>query len=180
MARTAASDPLSNFRFHLTATPLEGIGSTDPLQPESEGGITGPEAGFTKGGVPTIEVENADYREGIATWTQKYPGIPSTNEVTYTRGAAKRDTVFFKCVLAAVEGREYRVDLTMWHFTRSGRSSPFNRDTNLTPANAKRYRMYNAYAFSCKPSEDLDSGSSEISVSEIGFRFERPEFLGVS
>jgi hypothetical protein len=177
MARAAATDPVSNFRFHLTATSLAGIDQNDPLQPASDGGITGPEAGFTKGAVPTYEVENADYREGISTYTQKYPGIPSTSDVTFSRGAAKRDTAFFQCVLAAIEGREYRVDLTMWHFTRSGRGTPFNRRTNLQPANAKRYRMYDAYAFSCKPSEDLEAGSSEVSIMEIGFRYERWEML---
>jgi hypothetical protein len=179
MARAQATDPLAKFRYHLTSTALGGAATPDPLQPGVDGGITGAEAGFQKGGVPTYEVENADYREGISTYTHKFAGIPSTNEVTYSRGAARRDTAFFAMVKATIEGREYRVDLTLWHFTRPGRSSTFSRETDLQPSRAKRYKMFEAYAFSCKPAEDLEAGSSEIALQEIGFRFERWELLPV-
>ena len=104
-----------------------------------------------------------------------YPGIPKTNELTFSRGAVAQSSPFYQLVVAAIEGRPYRTNLTLWHFKREGRSSPFNRDVDLAPARAKRYRIFEAIPTFQKPGEDFDSGSSEVSVEEIRFKFERWE-----
>jgi len=176
MARTSASDPLHNFRFHARATAIGGIGN-DPLQPggapSSDGATETAEAGFQAVTTPEYTVETAEYREGLFTYTHKYPGIPTTNEITMSRGAARLDTAFFTWVTAAIEGGEYRADVTIFHALRGGRQEPFNAEKNFTAANSKRYILRQAWPMRVKIAGDLDSSTSDISLAEIDVAYEK-------
>lgn len=175
MARAQATDPLHNFRFHVRATAVDGIGS-DPLQPGGEpspGVGDSAEAGFQSVTTPEYTVESAEYREGLKTYTEKYPGIPTTNDLTFARGVARGDTAFYTWVTAAIEGREYRADLTIFHAMRTGRSHPFNADADFTAANSKRYIVRQAWPMRVKVAGDLDSSASDVSLAEVDVAYEQ-------
>lgn len=175
MARAQATDPLHNFRYHARAGAVAGLAGTDVLQP---GGAPSPgvgdsaEAGFSAITTPEVTVESAEYREGTQTYTMKFPGIPTTNELTFSRGVSRRDTAFFGWLLAAAEGREYRADVTLFHAHREGRSYPFARDTDFADANVKRYVCENAFPVRVKLAADLDASTSDVSISEMDVAFE--------
>lgn len=178
MARAAATDPLHNFRFHVTAGEVAGIDSSDPLQPtvgHAAGGIIGQQAqaGFQAATLPELTVETAEYREGNKTYTEKYPGVPTVNDITLTRGVARADTAFITWVLAAAEGAEYRTDINIFHAVREGRSFPYDADADFTSANSKLYRLFNAYPSRVKVGTDMDSTSSDVSLAEIDIVYER-------
>lgn len=173
MARAQATDPLHSFRFHARAASVAGLDG-DPLQPEDGSGIVGDaaEAGFQAVGTPEYTVEASEYREGTRTYTQKYPGVPSTNDVTMSRGVARGDTAFYNWVTAAIEGREYRTDLTIYHATRTGRSFPFSATDDFSDDNSKRMVLFQAFPIRIKPAADLDAATSDVSLAEMDVAFE--------
>lgn len=183
MARPSATDPLHNFRYHIraagnTALGLPGGFRDDPLQPGAGldgGGVIGeqPEAGFQAATTPEFTMEVAEYREGVKTYTEKYAGIPTTNDLTFSRGAARADTSFLDWILAAIEGGEYRADVDMFHAIRAGRSFPFNAVDDFQPANSKLYRLFNGIPIRVKVAADMDATSSDVSLAEIDVAYER-------
>jgi phage tail-like protein len=185
MARAQATDYLHNFRFHVRADTVAGLGQ-DPLQPggtpgsgrgEPLGGLL-PEAGFQAVTTPEYTVESVEYRDGLHTYAEKYPGIPTTNDLTFTRGVARNDSAFLDWVTAAIEGREYRSDVTVMHAVRVGRGSAaganglFNSTLDFTAQNSRIYKLFNAFPMRVKVSGDLDSGTSDVSLAEVDVAFE--------
>lgn len=185
MPRAAAQDPLQAFRFHARSnTGLAEVLGTNPndlLQPEASSREhiinNGAEAGFNSITMPELTLELGEYREGIMTYTQKYPGVPSVNDLTFNRGATRKDTAFFNWVLAAVEGNNYRDDITIYHIPRP--QNTLNRDTaagNNLPINdetSKRYICREAVPIRVKPSADLDASTSDVGLMEMDVAFER-------
>lgn len=174
MARAQASDPLHAFRYHVVATGIAG-GGPDPLQPAGASGVVGgdqSQAGFNSVGTPEYTLESAEYREGTRTYTMKFPGIPSTNEITMSRGVARGDTSFYGWVVSAIEGREYSTDLSIFHGTRESRSVPYNPSTDFSLQNSKTYTLFNVVPARVKISSDLDASSSDVSLAEIDVSFE--------
>lgn len=152
MARAENTDFYQSFRFHV-------------VEPN---GFLNPAAGFQAVGTPEYTVENVDYREGIYKYTRKYPGIPSTAEITLSRGVARRASNFFTWVRAVIEGGEYRTDLEIWHFHRV---DPFGIDG----APSRVYRLLNAFPVRVKIAADLDSQGSDVSLEELDIAFEEFE-----
>ena len=189
--RPAATDPLHAFRFHaamVEGSPVLGIPGASPsdvLQPISagEGYIAGQgsQAGFQSITAPELTQEIAEYREGIRTYTQKYPGVPSVNDLTFIRGAARLDTSFFAWILAAAEGDEYRGDLVVYHIQRpertvaiAGRDAQMaGSEIDLTDNNTKQYILRDAFPTRVKIAGDLDSSTSDVSLSELDVAYER-------
>ncbi|MBW2169347.1 MAG: phage tail protein [Deltaproteobacteria bacterium] len=189
--RAAATDPLHAFRFHakmIAGEPVNGIPGANPndvLQPSSagEGFIAGQgaEAGFQSITSPELTQEPAEYREGIRTYTQKFPGVPSVNDITMIRGCARFDTSFISWILAAAEGDEYRGDLTIYHIQRPKRELAIgNQGANMaateievTDKDTKRYILRDAFPTRVKIAGDLDSSTSDVSLSEIDVAYER-------
>ena len=182
MARAQATDPLHNFRYHVRVTGIDGLGD-DPLQPggsplaEGYSPASTAEAGFQAASTPEYTTEVAEYREGLTTYTRKFPGVPTTNEVTLSRGVARFDTTFYAWVVAGIEGREYRADVTYFHAQREGRTHPFNPDDDFTPQNSKRYILREAFAMRVKPAADMDATSSDISLAEVDIAYENFEIV---
>ena len=179
MSRAQATDPLHSFRFH--AKLVEG-------QPGYTGNLNGDqigdaEAGFTTLTAPEVTLEHAEYREGNRTYTEKYPGIPTMNDITLTRGVARRETAFFEWLLAAIEGREYRGDLLIMQFPRfdrGGRVGAASPGLELPEGYenlSKRYLLYNASPSRVKLAGDMDATTSDVSVAELDVVFERPDVL---
>jgi phage tail-like protein len=177
MARAMATDPLHAFRFHVRADPIPGL-SEEPLQPAvSIDGYRGvgqqSEAGFQAVTSPELTVESTEYREGLKTYTHKYPGIPTVNDLTFSRGVARADTAFLQWVKAAVEGQEYRTNLYIYHAIREGRSYPFQADIDFTTDNSKTYYVREAFPIRVKIAGDLDASTSDVSLSEIDVAYEK-------
>ena len=196
MGRSAATDPLHAFRFHARmvegdASPVNGIpgaAAGDVLQPSEagEGFIAGQgaEAGFQAIPAPELTQEVAEYREGIRTYTQKFPGVPSVNDITLIRGCARFDTSFISWILASAEGDEYRGDLIIFHIQRPKRDLAISpgaggsaqmaaSEIELTDANTKRYILRDAFPTRVKIAGDLDSSTSDVSLSELDVAYER-------
>ena len=181
MARAAASDPLHSFRFHVRANgndSAEVNGSTDLLQPGGTGaGYTigdGAEAGFQAVTTPEFTLEHVEYREGTKIYTEKYPGIPSVNDLTMSRGVARKDTAFFDWIVRAIEGAEYRCDLTIFHFIRGSRSVSF-QSNDVADTNTKRYVIRNGSPGRVKVAADLDASTGDVSLAEVDVIMERFE-----
>ncbi len=176
MARAQAADPLHNYRFHARAGGVDGLATRDALQP---GGVPSPgvgdtsEAGFTAITTPEYTLESAEYREGIKTYTEKYPGIPTVNDMTFSRGVARNDTAFLAWMLAGIEGREYRSDITIFHATRAGRSYPHDIATSFPNGETKRYFAENCFPVRCKVAGDLDASTSDVGIAEMDAACER-------
>jgi phage tail-like protein len=198
MGRAAATDPLHNFRFHAkmvagTGSPVAGIPGASPadvLQPSENGagfiagGNVGAEAGFQSITMPDVSAEVAEYREGNRTYTMKFPGVPSVTDSTFQRGVARYDTAFYSWLLAAIEGDEYRADVTVYHVQRPRRTldivpgaggKAFMAATELavSDVNTKRYILREAFPMRVKLAGDLDSTASDISISEMDVAAER-------
>lgn len=178
MARAQSTDYLHSFRFHVRSdNALPGIGNgIDLFQPDGvagRGGVGQPEAGFQAVTTPEYTVESVEYREGLRTYAEKYPGIPTTNDLTFTRGVARNDSAFFNWVTAAIEGREYRADLSVFHATRTGRSVPFATATDFHNTNSRVYGLKNAFPMRVKVAGDMDSGTSDVSLAEVDVAFEQ-------
>lgn len=181
MARAAAADPLHSFRFHVRADGGDSgrvDGSTDLLQPGGTGAGfivgDGAEAGFQAVTTPEFTLEHVEYREGTKIYTEKYPGIPSVNDLTMSRGVARKDTGFFDWIVRAIEGAEYRCDLTIFHFIRGSRSVSFQSD-DVSDATTKRYIIRNGSPGRVKVAADLDASTGDVSLAEVDVIMERFE-----
>jgi len=174
MARDISTDFLHSFRFHANTI---GDGY-DPLQAPGN-----PEAGFNNMTTPELTIESVEYKEGLDIYPRKYPGAPTVNEITLSRGVTFIDTSFWEWARATVEGSEaYRVDLAILHYHRGGYLSTPRatlatadiithvKSDEATPA--RRYELYEAFPIRHKPAADLDATSAEVSLMELDVAFE--------
>ncbi len=166
--RAAAEDLMQGFRFHVTASTSVGADplafTTDPAE--------GAQAGFQSVTIPEVTTEAAEYREGTSKWTQKYPGPPTVSDCTLMRGIAMTDTAFFDWIMAALDGREYRADVTIWHYQRA------EMDQALAAGvSTRQYLCGNAFGIRAKPAGDFDSTSGEVSLAEVDFAMESLEVI---
>lgn len=172
--RAQANDFMQGFRYHVTATTAAG---TDPLVVNRNAkGEHGVHAGFQSVTLPEISTEASEYREGTFKWTEKYPGVPVVAPMTLIRGIVKNDNAFYNAVMAALNGEEYRMDVTVYHFHRGDVGSADHIDmSNIDNDSVRQYRCYNAFGTRAKPAGDLDSMASEVSLAEIDLEMERFE-----
>jgi len=182
MARAQATDPLHNFRFHaqiIGSSTYQGAIATDVIGDQGTNG----EAGFSAITIPEVSAEAAEYREGIRTWTEKYPGVPTVGQVTLSRGVARYETNFFDWMLAVIEGREYKGDLVIYHFPRAAleRTAVVTGGTGNDGlgipdgaiSRARKYHCFNAHPSRVKIAADMDATSSDVSIAEMDVEVER-------
>ena len=174
MARSAADDLFHSFRFHATAS-RSGDAGSDPLK------VGGLEAGFSAITVPEYTLEAVEYREGSSVFTQKYPGLPTTADLTFSRGVVLNDTGFYQWLVETMaSGMQYRADVTIYQFHRSGlpewaitEVSPLTKVTN--PASVvpgRRYVVFEAFPIRVKPAGDLDASTADVSIAEADVAYE--------
>lgn len=170
--RAAADDLMQGFRFHATAQDFAG---KDPLQPgfvrgsDSEPFEGGGQAGFQSVTLPELSLEAVEYREGTFLWTQKYVGPPTVSNCTLMRGVAKKDLAFYDWCMNAVNGAEYRSDVTIWQYQRAEMADATSATTGST---MRRVICHNCIPSRVKPGADLDSMSGEVSLAEVDFELE--------
>lgn len=182
MSRAQESDFLQSFRFHVTADDAGG-GAARFLLPSStivNGKLEEkPQAGFSAINTPSGTIDVAEYREGQYIYTRKYPGIPTMDDVTMSRGVALTDTEFFFWFTTAIEGNgEYRSDITIRHFHRgipdvSEALQASSQNLNLDSTVRKQYVLHEAFPTAHKVAADLDSTASEVSIMDLTVSYER-------
>jgi phage tail-like protein len=177
MARTVATDFLHSMKFQVVVDDGDrGI----TLSPEGRS-----EAGFSMVTTPEATVESVEYREGTYIYTRKFPGNPTMNDITFSRGVARRDSTFWDWMRRTLEGSgEYRVDLSIRHFHRDTalvRETPAVNAVNSTEIDietpARTYLIKQAFPMRHKSAGDLDATASEISIMELDVSFEYFEIL---
>jgi len=159
MARAETTDFFQSFRFHVKAGPaFDGSVFLDP------------QAGFQSVSTPEYSLDNVEYREGLYKYTRKYPGVPSTNELSLARGVARKGTAFYDWVKTAIEGGEYRIDLDIRHFHRAD-----GPGFSTTSASSRSYLCLECFPTRVKVAADLDSQTSDVSIEELDLVFEEFE-----
>jgi phage tail-like protein len=175
MAREVATDFIHSMRFQVVATD----GARPGLSPDGRA-----DAGFSMVTTPEATVEAVEYKEGTFIYTRKYPGNPTMNDLTFSRGVARRDSSFWDWLRVVIEGTgEYRQDLDINHFHRDTaliRATPASGTeanlTNLdTTAPARVYHVREAFPIRHKVAADLDATASEISIMEMDCSYEHFE-----
>lgn len=172
MARAMEFDYLHNMRFHVVASeayvPLNAVA----------------QAGFSGCTVPEMTVEVVDYKEGQFLYTRKYPGHVTFNDVTLSRGVARKDTSFWNWIRNVVEGTdEYRTEVMIKHFHRSDTlPGPSKAPAELlkldTPV--RTYKLFNALPTRHKFSSDLDASDSGVSIMELDLAYEHASYVDTS
>lgn len=172
MARSAVQDLFHSFRFYAFATHLNG---SDPLGVEGNA-----EAGFSAITTPEYTLEAVEYREGNSVFTRKYPGLPTTADLTFSRGVVLKDTGFFNWLIETMaSGNSYRADVTIIQLHRSGlppwASGQKILEVLADAGNAKpqrTYTVYEAFPIRVKPAGDLDASTADVSVAEADIAYE--------
>lgn len=176
MARPQSTDFLHSMKFQVVVD-------------DGDRGITfapsgRADAGFSNVTTPEATLEAVEYREGTFIYTKKFPGNPTMNDITMSRGVARLDSTFWDWMRKTIEGSgEYRVDLTIRHFHRDTalvRDFPTTgASPNLTNINidrpARAYKVKECFPMRHKVAGDLDATASEISVMELDVAFEHFE-----
>jgi phage tail-like protein len=182
MPRPIATDFLHSMRFQVSAQKAD---ATELLKPAIQTGDGRPEAGFSACSTPEVSSEAVEYREGTFIYARKYPGAPTTSDITLSRGVARNDSTFWDWMRQVVEGialpGEYRADLTIRHFHRAealqngqaGNAAIGSSNTLISQSAAARiYYVYNAFPIRHKVAADLDATASEISIMELDVAYE--------
>jgi phage tail-like protein len=123
-------------------------------------------AGFNTLTIPEYTLDVVEYKEGIWTYRRKFPGDVTVSDVSFTRGVMKKDTDFFKWVVACIEGKEYRTDMTIRHLHRDDVSGLGTKDYSEV-AGKRIIKLYEAMPIRVKLGTDFDSMSAEVSIQEM-------------
>jgi phage tail-like protein len=155
-ARSQSDDPFSMNRFHVVDT-------------EGYLNLSTPAAGFNTCVVPEINIEVAEYKEGIWTYRRKYPGETTFTPVTFTKGVVKNDTSMFRWIMAAAENRRYRSNIIIKHYHRDDVTGLIDY-RNARPY--REYQCFNVVPTRVKLGTDMDSMASDISIEEMDVELE--------
>lgn len=174
-ARPITSDYLQNFAFQVETT-VGPFGSR--LQEEGR-----PQSGFSNCTAPEVTLDVVEYKEGVQVWKEKYPGIPSTNEITLSKGVARVAGAFWQWMSQLLAGNgDYRATVRIKQFHRADGYKPpvaggYNETSLETEINvdgpARTYVLFNAFPSRHKLTGDLDAQSSEVSIEEIALQYEQ-------
>jgi phage tail-like protein len=158
-------------RFKVEVTTLAPNATPDPFTDLGTAAGTGG-AGFSAVTTPEETMEAVEYREGTYVYTRKYPGIPSQADITMSRGVTAHDSSFFAWMLRTTRGGgEYRVDLSIKHFTREtmiGNSG----EIDVSSGAIRKYDIKDAFCIRHKVAGDLDGTASEVSIMELDAGYE--------
>ena len=147
MTRAQSDDLLQSFRYRVLET--------------ADSSFLEPAAGFNSVTTPEINQEVAEYREGNRTWTMKFPGVPTVENVTLSQGVAQSSSNFWDWALSALNGLAYRADLLINVYSQQ------NPGINIEDPPAHQIMCKNTLATRVKPLGDLDATSSDVNLREI-------------
>lgn len=179
MARSVSTDFFQNMYFLLEAVRPDGLNMVNRT---AQSGVEAP-AGFQSCTIPTVSNEAVTYREGTFIYTRRYPGIPSMDDITMTRGVARLDSSLWAWMRLVNEGSgDYRADVQIKHFHRGvSLTRPFpttggpgtNRTFIAEDAQPGRiYHLSEAFPTSVKLAGDLSGDASDVSLQEMTLAYE--------
>lgn len=173
--RPIEDDYLQNFAFQVDT--IEDGGTRRFIE---EGR---PQSGFSNCTAPEVTLDVTEYKEGTQIWKEKYPGIPSTNEITLSKGVARVAGAFWTWMSQLLAGSgNYRATVRIRQFHRAegypaapaGGFTSANMTTQINlDAPARTYVLFNAFPSRHKLTGDMDAQSSEVSIEEIALQFEQ-------
>ena len=152
-----------------------------PMAPTGLCPTGGPKRAFRRWELPKPPWRSPSTRKGRDIYTQKFPGNPSFNDITFNRGVARNDSAFWDWLRAVIEGSgTYRatVTVTQYHrqeaLTRAFPVPGFEENVTRIPADAEGLLiyLYNAFPIRHKVSSDLDATSSDVSIMELDIAYE--------
>lgn len=119
-------------------------------------------AGFNNITIPELSIEASEYREGTYVFTRKQPGIPTVSDATFQKGvsniaAGGNGKPFFSWILAAINGAEYRSEISIFHLHRG----------ESVEGDSRQIILNECFPIRVKPDGDLDATSGEISIQEM-------------
>lgn len=170
--RAQATDFLQSSRFHVSLSDAN-LQQTVITQPGQKYGVT--QAGFQTCSTPKASTEQVMYKEGQMLNPRKFPGLPSYDNVTLTRGAIRANSALWDWAKVVIFGTaEYRADVSIYHYHRTDvlTGSTSAVENLQTASNVKTYVLYEAFPVGLKPAQDLDANSAEVSVAEIEICYE--------
>lgn len=157
MPRALNTDFYQSFRFAV---------STDA----TVGALIEAQAGFNNVTTPELSAEAVEYRDGQTLYTRKQPGLPTVSDSTLQRGVAAigapaaTPSPFLAWILAAIEGRAYRGELTYWHI-HLGDGFPVADPAN--PVASRAITLHECFPIRVKADADFDATSAEVSITEM-------------
>jgi phage tail-like protein len=167
-----ASDPLRNFKFHVTIESMPHINF-----------------GFMSVSGLNITTEVISYREGaMNTTTQKMPGQSDFSPITLSRGVAvgtPSDLNWMKKLFVAIQGTGNFHAGPNDDFRSNVKVSILDHPVTTPTANVKAlFMIYNAWPTTLSFG-DLDAGASQLLVAQIalaheGFDFDIAQTIGKS
>ena len=168
MPRAIALDPLHNQRFLVSVIGADGglQAILDPLFA----------AGFTTCELPEYSADPVTYKEGVWRFERKYPSDAKVSDVNMTRGVVRKDTTFFKWLVAQINGQPYRADIAIYHFHRQDWPSDSTQPdtqvlTDISKA-SKIYKLHECFPTKVRPAGNLDAGNNEVNMSELSLALE--------
>lgn len=168
--RSANTDYFHNFRFHAQVDGWAGVDYLETTQ-----------AGFNTCTTPEYTLEATEYREGTYTYTRKFPGLVTVSDITLGRGVVRTASRFYEWMIRAVEGGEYRADVTILHYHRVGKDPDEAAGFAGTPRSdigyAKKYKCLECLPIRFKPAGDLDATAADVSIQEVDIAMERFEII---
>lgn len=150
-ARSMNADLYQNHRFKVIDTTGKIVG------------------GFNFVGLPEVNVDMGEYREGLWTFPRKYPLRPHFQPISLHRGITKNDTSFYKWIMAVNMGKSYRTDLIISQFHRSDVSGLTDYSNSVA---SRSWKLHNCMPIRFRSGSDLDSSSPDISIQEIDLEIE--------
>ncbi|RLI53175.1 MAG: hypothetical protein DRP09_16335 [Candidatus Thorarchaeota archaeon] len=157
MARSQVTDLLQQYRFHAVASDTDG---NNPLHFGAD--APGGEAGFQSITIPETSLEPVEYREGHYKHSKKYNGPPTVSDTTFMRGVAMEDTSFIDWIENAIDGGEYRADITVYRYRRDEEG-----ERAQAQPSQRSYIFHECIPTRVKPDGDLDSATGDVSLAEV-------------
>lgn len=168
MPRAIALDPLHNQRFLVSVIAADG-GLQSILDPLFA-------AGFATCELPEYSSDAVTYKEGVWRFERKFPSDAKVSGISLTRGLMKKDTTFYKWMVALINGNPYRADLAVYQFHREDwQSDNVNPDTQiLTDVSkaSKIYKLHECFPTRVRPAGNLDANNNEVNINEISLDLE--------
>jgi len=156
MARTIAGDFLQTHRF---AVACAAVGGDALLQTGSA------DATFATCTTPEVTLDVVEYKDNSMDVKRKFPGNPTYNDITLTKGTIVSDTALHFWMEKARTKEEFRTTLTITHQDKAG-------DTVHT------YTLNECFPMRVKYDGDFDANSSEITIQEMDISYESLTYAG--
>lgn len=161
--RSVAEDQIQSFRFRV----FEVEGGAGAFAEEV------PVAGFNTVTTPNLTIEQAEHRTGAEKYTRKFPGVPTWEDCTMTRGILYQDTTFYDWAINKYLGKTpFRTDLEVRVYNQEGDGWTSEDDDFI-----RKIIMRNCFPNSVKILGDLDASASDVNVQEITVAVEEVELV---